>query len=442
MECGTPFEILGLDSTASPDTIKCAYRTLAKRFHSDKGDDPDAKTVFQRLNNGYRVLLNQLSRDDNSQQYHNHDKDNNATPPLPDISITLRENSESVTIDITDMMFLIFLDQCEKHHGISPVDRGNSGLQLQFPYTSPHDDEKFGSLSLTFYPTTSRLLVQGTSYLLWVDEHMPIIYRDVEVRYLADISSWRGLALRRGIGVWRSQRRRRDRVTCRSSPGATSSNSCTGTLPTDCCQESIAPADISTGALFLTIGTPHTNGSTGTSPTGSYAGDALPSDICLEVLHADGIGSPQAISANPEVVSGNPLSDSGSVLAVSGSPSADSGVRRYNGCVDAPPDDARHGQPVGATSDREDDSDLQLQGNKAVSHKSLKSGKGARAKKSGTKTTTKKGKNKSHVDSDTRTGTASQPYCYEDCVLNGKPGLDMIRCSLCMKWFHISCSGE
>ena len=35
-----------------------------------------------------------------------------------------------------------------------------------------------------------------------------------------------------------------------------------------------------------------------------------------------------------------------------------------------------------------------------------------------------------------------QPHCYEDCDLNGKPGLNMIRCSLCMKWFHISCSGE
>ena len=442
MECGTPFEVLGLDSTASLDTIKCAYRTLAKRFHPDKSDDPDAKTVFQRLNNAYRILLNQLSRDDNSQQYHNNDKDNNGTPPLSDISITLRENSESVTIDITDMMFLIFLDQCEKHHGISPVDRGNSGQQLRFPYTSPHDDEQFGSLSLTFYPTTSRLLVQGTSYLLWVDEHMPIIYKDVEVRYLADISSWRGLALRRGIGVRRSQRQRRDRVTCRSSPGATSSDSCIGTLPTDCCRESIAPADISTGALFLTIGTPHTNGSTGTSPTGSCDGDALPTDICLEVLHADCIGSPQAVSGSPEVVPGNRPPDSGSPSVVSGSPSAVSGVPHNNGCVDAPPDDARRGQPVGATFDREDDSDLQLPGNKAVSHKSRKSGKSAGAKKSGAKKTTKKGKNKSHIDSDTRTRTASQPYCYEDCVLNGKPGPDMIRCSLCMKWFQISCSGE
>ena len=52
---------------------------------------------------------------------------------------------------------------CEKHHGISPADRENSGLQIRFPYTSPHDDEQFGSLLLTFYPTTFRLLVQRIS---------------------------------------------------------------------------------------------------------------------------------------------------------------------------------------------------------------------------------------------------------------------------------------
>ena len=245
--------------------------------------------------------------------------------------------------------------------------------------------------------------------------------------------AWLGMRL--GIGVRRSQRQRRDRVTCHSSPGATSSDSCTGTLPTDCCRESITPADISTGALLLTIGSTHANGSPGASPTGSCAGDTQPTDICLEVLHADCIGSSQAVSGSPEVVSGNPPPDSGS-------PSADFSVPRNNGCVDVPPADAHRGQPVGATSDREDDSDLQLPGNKAFSHKSRKSRKSAGAKKSGTKKTTKKGTNKSHIDSDLRTGTASQPYCYEDCVLNGKPGLDMIRCSLSMKWFHISCYGE
>ena len=49
MECGTSFEVLGLEPTASLDAVKCAYRTLAKQFHPDRNNDPDAKSVFQCL---------------------------------------------------------------------------------------------------------------------------------------------------------------------------------------------------------------------------------------------------------------------------------------------------------------------------------------------------------------------------------------------------------
>ena len=91
-----------------------------------------------------------------------------------------------------------------------PYRQGTFRPSVPLPYTSPFDQEQYGSLSLTFYPTTSRLLVQGTSYLLWVEEHLPAIYGEAETRYLADISSWRSLALR-GIGIKRDSRHRRDR---------------------------------------------------------------------------------------------------------------------------------------------------------------------------------------------------------------------------------------
>ena len=109
----------------------------------------------------------------------------------------------SVTIDITDIMFLAYLEECQQHHCVSPVDRGHNGIQLRFEYASPDDaNEHFGTISLTFYATTSRLLVQGTSYLLWIDEHLPIIYKKAEQTY-ENIGKWRSLARRRGIGVKR-----------------------------------------------------------------------------------------------------------------------------------------------------------------------------------------------------------------------------------------------
>ena len=99
------------------------------------------------------------------------------------------------------MLFLVFVEECERHHGVTPIDRGQHGVRFRFSYISPNDNEQYGTLSLTLYPTTSRLLVQGTSYLPWVDEHQPIIHREAEVKYLGDVTKWHALTLCRGIGV-------------------------------------------------------------------------------------------------------------------------------------------------------------------------------------------------------------------------------------------------
>ena len=202
MICGTmeatecPFEVLGLQPMASLNDVKCAYRTLAKRYHPDKYNGPEAKTVFQKLNKAYHVLANRLcddsdnrmcDKDDNSQS--NGDEGNDATL-LTNVPIIMCENSFSVTIDILDMLFLVFVEECERHHGVTPIDRGQHGLQFRFSYISPNDNEQYGTLSLTLYPTTSRLLVQGTSYLLWVNEHLPIIHREAEVKTSQDLYYW------------------------------------------------------------------------------------------------------------------------------------------------------------------------------------------------------------------------------------------------------------
>ena len=94
-------------------------------------------------------------------------------------------------------------------------------LQLRFPYTRPNDKEQHVSLSLTFYSTPSCLLVQGASYLLWVEEHMPVIYWEAETGYLADITSWRSQALHSGIDLKRPLRHRRvQRPHCSSTSNA------------------------------------------------------------------------------------------------------------------------------------------------------------------------------------------------------------------------------
>ena len=101
-EC--PFDVLGLQPTASLNDVKCAYRTLAKRYHSAKYNSPEAKTIFQKLNKAYHVLANQLCDDNvnrmcdkNNNSESNGDEGNDATL-LTNVSIIMRENSFSVTV--------------------------------------------------------------------------------------------------------------------------------------------------------------------------------------------------------------------------------------------------------------------------------------------------------------------------------------------------------
>ena len=181
----TLYELMGLRPNASLESIKSAFRTLAKQYHPDKNSSPDATKAFQKLNTAYQTLVsfgNDRGQEDNG-------SDSSVAIALPNVTLITRENTFSITIDIIDIIFLVFMEECELHHNVRPVDRGSNGIQFRFDYTSPDDAENYGILSLTFYATTSRLLVQGTSYLRWVDEHLPLIYKRAESRYTEDLGT-------------------------------------------------------------------------------------------------------------------------------------------------------------------------------------------------------------------------------------------------------------
>ena len=465
-DCSTSeaFEVLGLEPAASLDAVKCAYRTLAKRFHPDKNSDPGAKALFQHLNKSYRILLNhihsadsQRCNDDNSDS---HDDNSDSHSFLqPDISIVMRENTDSITIDILDMLFLAFLDECEKHHGITPIDRGHSGLQLRFPYTSPGDEEQYGSLSLTFYPTTSRLLVQGTSYLLWVEEHLPVIYGNAETRYLADISSWRSLALHRGIGIKRDSRHRRDRrnncisvsnTRCDSDrvlhcpadrrDSATASDAdCTGTIT----------ASITEGCRHDNPLAPGTDGSTRPDDplaiaAGGYNQTDTPINLAADGCTQDGIqsGTSAAEVCSPPadgcIQAGNP-----SALATEGcpQPATPSAPPSGGGCTQpgipfTPPTDGGTQTSTPSAPSRSPDVSVSQPSLSSPEKRPRSSGKRDNTNKPGNKS---KHKKVNKLKSECHT---PESYCYMDCVRDGKAAPNMIRCSLCMTWIHISCSGE
>jgi len=56
------YEVLGVPRGADDETIRKAYRALARRYHPDVSDDPDAERKFCQVTAAYEVLSTRRSR--------------------------------------------------------------------------------------------------------------------------------------------------------------------------------------------------------------------------------------------------------------------------------------------------------------------------------------------------------------------------------------------
>jgi DnaJ-class molecular chaperone len=52
------YEILGVSRRANSAEIRSAYRKLARKYHPDVSQSPEATSQFARLSEAYRVLAN------------------------------------------------------------------------------------------------------------------------------------------------------------------------------------------------------------------------------------------------------------------------------------------------------------------------------------------------------------------------------------------------
>ncbi|MFQ5612475.1 MAG: molecular chaperone DnaJ [Anaerolineae bacterium] len=56
------YEVLGVSRSAGKDELKKAYRSLARKYHPDVSQEPDAETKFKEVNEAYEVLSDDEKR--------------------------------------------------------------------------------------------------------------------------------------------------------------------------------------------------------------------------------------------------------------------------------------------------------------------------------------------------------------------------------------------
>src|SRR5512135_1203107 len=56
------YDVLGVGRNASDDEIKSAFRKLARQYHPDVNNDPDAEEKFKEVNEAYGVLSDRDKR--------------------------------------------------------------------------------------------------------------------------------------------------------------------------------------------------------------------------------------------------------------------------------------------------------------------------------------------------------------------------------------------
>jgi curved DNA-binding protein len=56
------YQVLGVERSASREEIQRAYRKLARKWHPDVNQDPEAESTFKRVNEAYEVLSDEKKR--------------------------------------------------------------------------------------------------------------------------------------------------------------------------------------------------------------------------------------------------------------------------------------------------------------------------------------------------------------------------------------------
>ncbi len=169
------YEIMGVQRTATYDDIRRVYLELAKKFHPDRKVATSSKDAFQKVSQAYTTLSCPVRRAEHD-RYLGLTETGVAHGGHHGQCTIRRENKFSLTMDVSEGLFQMWLDTTKEYYPDAEViDRDQQGVQVRTAYTSPDNTEVMGTISITFYKTTSRIHVQGSSYILWMEEHLEIL---------------------------------------------------------------------------------------------------------------------------------------------------------------------------------------------------------------------------------------------------------------------------
>ncbi len=190
------YQVLGIGPTATSAEIRDAYCKQAKAHHPEGPGEEADKVKFQAAADAYQVLCDAEARRKLDDELGYASSDITYDDDVAHADITIKRNSACVTIKLPATHIHPWLDECTKYYGSQPKDlgtNGKNGSQIRTVYHTPSDAVSYGSISLTFHLTTRVLHVQGSSCLLWMVEHLPLLSQRVDQSYDARSTHWEKL---------------------------------------------------------------------------------------------------------------------------------------------------------------------------------------------------------------------------------------------------------
>ncbi|KAI8488543.1 hypothetical protein Bbelb_338550 [Branchiostoma belcheri] len=174
------YSTLGVPSSATHADIVDAYKKEVKlleeacKYGKKSTVYKKAETRLREVSKAFAILSDEPRR-----QLYDNSGTVNSTPKITKKSrshskgYSVNQNEQSTTIFIPPNQATSWIAICEEHYSTQATNRGKDGHHIKTVFYDAQSKEAVGSVSITVYVSTDKMLVQGSAYLLWFSEEFP-----------------------------------------------------------------------------------------------------------------------------------------------------------------------------------------------------------------------------------------------------------------------------